>query len=495
MSIGGITSTAALQTFLGEKDLPSVNRANRLYIKNNQLLYGADLGCMTLFAAKLGFGSAAMSNVSKFIKDNKDTCLTDDKMITDYNAFITSYNDKQHICWKKAKKIKKIAIKAFDSGINFDYGSRDGMHQLIKHHLSNCADLLKNPNLDENLGVLIESCQNLKNSVDCWTLDSQITKEEKQTLNEILQFKNEARNTFFPAKDKPLKGPACEPKALRAPQEDKDIFRQELKELRRAVLTKYFHERLELDGAKLAQLRIRFNENKGNLPEEQFLSDQLDRWQKKLDQGKPIAIPKWYHCTKTPLVIDSIINTDILYKHDGMYPGVFLANLPEHGYGQHCLMISDHIEKTGTKESGSDLPIYPKFSKMSQPSAIRYSDTPVAPENSALNNNQDGLGIWFGFQRGKNSGGTAGIPIQKMKRVNDGGLKYYKDTTLGFIYSNKDPYSYHQNNNPKELEPIGQKYRVQVIQQKEAEAMRTLINATFFCTLPTSWEGNLQQSR
>lgn len=496
MSIGGISSEIALQAFLKEKDLPSADRASRLYIKNDQLVYDADIGCMTLFAAKLGFGSAAMSNVSRFIKEHKGDCLKDKQNITDYNTFLESYNDKQCICWKKAKKIKQAVVQVFNPPSDFDMTKKEDVYQVVKLNLANCNALLED--LEDNFQELLISCQDLSLSLESWIVEGKVTPEEKQTLNEILLFKNKARSIIFPPKDKPLKGTLGKFNPLiSTSQDDKETLKALLKDIRRSTLTKYFHERLGLDGLKLTELRIRFNENKGTLEEPKFLEEQLDRWQKKLDQGKPIAIPKWYHCTKHLDTLKTILNGHILYA-SGCYPGVFVSNRPEvngvGGYGDFCMAISEHIEKVGTKEPGKGT-VYPKHSQMNQNTAypIHFSDTPLAPQDNAMKNNQEGVGIWFGFQRGahtlnlsKSILGTAGVPLERMERIKNGSLKYYRDTTLAFVFDIHDQ---------KGTQKLGQEKRVQVVTYKQAEAMRTLINATFHCTLPSDWQGKLTSFR
>ncbi len=509
MYIGEISGAQALQAFLAEKTNANNLSDSRLYIENNELKFGADLGCMTLFAAKLGFGNAAMSNVSKFIKTNKATYLKDDQAYTDYNTFISAYNDKQCLCWKKAKKVKNAVVQVFQEDPNkaFDYGSREGMLQLVNHHLENCKTLLNSSNFEKKFADFADACQMLNYTLDTWELKDPITKEEKQAINEILNFKNAARSTIFPAKgNQPLKGDGHVYNPLNSvKKEDKDALKTTLSEIRTNVLKKYFRERLELDGGKLAQLVQRFKENEGTLPEADFLRDQLARWQKKIDHGKPIAIPKWYHCTKTLNVLTNILDTHLLYA-SGCFPGVFVSNRPEvngvGGYGDYCLTISEHIEKVGTKEPGkpgilgkAKQTVYPKYSQMNQSHQypIHYSDIPLAPQDNVLQNNQDQIGIWFGFQRGAHTLahnptlgmriGTEGVPLERIERIKNGSLKYYKDTTLCYIFKIYDEPS---------LNTMAEKRRVQVVSYKQAEAMRTLINGTFHCTLPASWQGNLQ---
>lgn len=496
MSIGGTTNEQILQSFLQEKILPTANRGNRLYIKNDQLMYDANIGCMALFAAKLGFGNAAMCNVSKFIKKNNTECLKDRNTIADYNAFIASYNDKQCIGWKKAKKIKDIAVKVFIPDPDFSLTKNEDIYKLIKHNLENCNAfaLLNAEDLEESFPQFLDACQTLSLSLEEWVTEGKVSKEEKKTLNEILEFKNRARSIAFPANDKPLKGSTANYNPLNnVSKDDKKTLSQLLKNIRTTTLKMYFRERLDLDEKKLVELRMRFDENKGTLAEPQFLEDQLDRWQKKLEQGKPIAIPKWYHCTKQLDTLRTILDTQILYA-SGCFPGVFVSNRPEvngvGGYGDYCLVISDHIEKVGTKEPTKGT-VYPKYSQMNQTSEypVRFSDTPLAPQDNAMKDNQEGVGIWFGFQRGAVHGfdphtklGKSGVPLERMNRIKNGSLKYYKDTTLAYVFD------IHNSDATKKMAP---KRRVQVVTYKQAEAMRTLINSTFHCTLPSDWEGKL----
>lgn len=151
-------------------------------------------------------------------------------------------------------------------------------------------------------------------SLEKWPLDDKITKKEKKTLNAVIAFKNETRASFFPAKAKPLKGPSSKPIVSNAATEDeKDGLRTTLKEVRAAALKKYFHSRLESDQEQLDSLKWRFETKKDSFKKTDFLEGQLNRWQKKIDEGKPIAIPKLYHCTKTADTVEKIFDTSILY--------------------------------------------------------------------------------------------------------------------------------------------------------------------------------------
>lgn len=85
-------------------------------------------------------------------------------------------------------------------------------------------------------------------------------------------------------------------------------------------------------------------------------------------------------------------------------------------------MLSDRIEKTGTKEKGFKNVVYPKHSLWSKYN-VQYSDKSIAATDILFNNNQSGVSIWLGFQRGKKSKswfsnhGTEGIPIERKERI------------------------------------------------------------------------------
>ncbi len=418
-----------------------------------------------------------MSNVAKFIRKNQDTCFADTIEKTAYNDFIISYNDKQCIYWKKAKKIKNL--------VNQPVLTRDEAHQAIKQHLGACKLLINDPSQH---ALLAQTCEELKSTVALWQLDSTISKDEKKTLNDILALKNQIRNSLFPQKNSPLKGIQTAQIQTNLSDQDKTNLRKTLKDMQRACLRKYFNERLKADKFQLDALKNRFQlHGASSFSESQFLQNQLDLWQKKLNEGKPIAIPKWYHCTKASDTMDTILKTDILFMHQGAYPGAFVSNKPEHlSYGSYCFMLSEHIEKTATKQKGRNTPLYPKQSSFY--GEIHYNNTPKIAKSSSRINNQGDVSIWLAFQRGYHTfnsntrRGTEGIPICRDARIQSGNLKYYQDTTVGFIYSsNEDP----------ALQKIGQDRRVQVITYNEATALQTLINATFCCTLPADWKHNI----
>lgn len=501
----------AVKAFLAEKKSDASVQNGRLVIENNQIQFKdkSTISRWVLFQAKLGFGNASMRLITNKIDRQRETFFSSSQLSTDsvskvredFNSFIISYNKKRSICWKKARQIKNLSntiITGIDLAVPL---TNDQIFKLIEGNFNKCKQVFSSFNSD-NPKELIEAFVTLSLAFAEWeptlrTSDKKQYRLEKKLLNSILNLKNEVRAACIVAGVKPLKGNnTSQDKLLKI--SDQQELRETLKAVRTQILKKHFKERLEKDALKLAELQFRFIENKEkNLfnGQEAFIEKQLERWQHKIDQGKPIAIPKWYHCTKDLPTLQKILDTYILYMHKGAYPGCFVANIPEHGYGGYCIAMSEHIEETGTKNPKSKIPVYPNFSQLHENQAypIKYSDTWVAPQDGAYKNNQQGVGIWFGFQRGartinKSTGfGTDGIPLKSLDLLNtDKPLHSYKDTTVAFIFNQY---------NDGHIQSVAMDRRIQYLSYEQVEALRSLINATFMCTLPKSWENKLKQCR
>ena len=497
----------AIQAFLLERKKPPPH-ISRLILRKNQLhLVNKDnLSFWIKFKAKFGCGNASMKKIVAYIEANREVLfpVTNEKQSTndknEFNHFLSvSYNPKRTFSFKRVRTISAISAESLNkSSLSNNNLSKDSYNS-IKHAFKGCR-MLYNQLIQEaskrNIQQLMDQIIVLTCCMEDWELSSKINradfKKEKSLLNEILNFKNEVRAACLDKKDKSLKGDYLEGTHL-LDAENQELLKIALKNLRGCILNKYFSVRLEKDKARLAELQLRFSENKGQLSFEGqgvFLQTILDRWQKKLDQGKPINIPKWYHCTKTNDVLQTILDSYILYMHQGFFAGCFTANFPEWMYGSYCIAMSDHIEKTGTHNPGSDEIVYPQFTKWIEEQTIHYSDELVPSLDGNLNDQNAGISLWLGYQRGaKTLGlggkdkGTEGIPLKLTSRFKSKKpLSYYKDTTVAFIVSlHKD----------SSIEQIARERRIQAYQFEQVEALRLLVNSTFKCTLPKTWENKL----
>lgn len=547
-------NNAAIQVFLVDRKDGATHHNGRFIIKKNHLHYvdKNQIGFWTRFKAKMGCGNASMKKIVDFVDLNRDSLFNtvDDK--TAFNTFITrTYNPRRTFNFKRVRVVNALSIEALNKSTSsikslpnplnptvkpLSAGTKsksNSIHPDSKPVPKTVVEPLKpkvkplSINLDtcggtpETIVELLKKCRaefkalNPKNkmqvqsladnfaimalSIDAWVIAPKSNKvqykKDKQLLNEILNFKNEVRAACIDKGEKGLKGNYPVGKKL-LNDKDQEILKHALKFLRENVLKKYFSERLEKDQAKLAELHLRFKENKDKNVfngQEAFLAKQLQRYQAKLDSGKPIALPKWYHCTKTSPILNTILQTYILYMHKGMFPGSFVANLPEFiSYGDYCIGLSEHIETTATRNPGSKTLVLPKPSQMNPgiKYPIKYSDTWIAPQDNDYKNNQEGIGIWLGFQRGAATlgkggyqVGTDGIPLKCQERVcTPKPLSYYKDTTIAFIVNKDDEGS---------VAETAKMHRLQALKFEEEEALRALINATFMCTLPKAWEGKI----
>lgn len=501
----------AIKAFLDEKNKPSSSSKGRLIIQKNEIYFRnkSSISFIVRFQAKLGFGNVSLQKIASKINRQREALFAskpeemkiNSQIRDEFNSFIVSYNKNRTLCWKKAKCIKELSINSVSK---LDFAApltNEHMFKIIENHFKKCKQAFSTLNKNHP-NELIDAFDTLSLALEGWepTLKQDNKKKyrmEKKLLNEILNLKNEVRSACMPARDKPLKGSQTFANKLLDTSHQQKL-NEVLKSVRRKILKKHFNERLDNDAKKLAELQMRFIENKEKnifKNQEVFLESQLEKWQKKIDNGKPISIPKWYHCTKNHSMLQKILDTFILYMHKGAFPGCFVANLPEHRYGNFCIAMSEYIEITGTKNPKSKNPVYPHYSQLleGQDYPIFYSDTPKAPQNSGYKNNQQGVGIWFGFQRGAKTlnratgFGREGIPLKCLNRLNTRKpLSYYKDTTVSFIFGCfKD--------DTINIQSIGKKRRIQVLSFDEQEALRSLINATFICTLPKSWENKLKQ--
>lgn len=546
-------NSLAIKAFLKDHAIAWGTHAEWLYIRKGKLKFNNRVSYVTLFLAKLGFGNASMYKIAKFINDNQDTCFADNKSKKDFSDFINGYNI-THFRKIKLNltinddpddspdnlsgaavdsSIPNIGHDKFWSGIGLDPTEettaplkpgkeeidadglkatdvkkerialfpveRQAAHDNIKSCYNNCLlafDNLNKHKSKKELAKLLANCNLLTESLESWKsipydAEDPSSKEEKQTLNNVLIFRDQVRAALYPKKEKPLRGghPSKTINLPPAANTELDKLKNVLKGIRLHVLTRYFKERLEFDEAKLNLLVGRFSDinHKFTLEEQKFLENLLDYWQERLAKGKPIAIPKWFHCTKTVGIVGKILDSFILYMHQGGYPGSFVSTQPEIGaeYGDYCLMLSEMIEKTGTKEKKGIPTVFPKYTNFDNPQYAVYSDAPVPVEDF----NQIRPKIWVGYQRGAETLdkitkiGTDGIPLRRKDRVQKGGLKYRKDTSLAFVY--------HINDDPN-LNKTASERRVKVITRSQAEALIKLINWSFALSIPESWENNFQ---
>lgn len=322
MMIEPSANSQALQAFLSDRAVSKCNRNGWLYIHKGHLEYNKKVSPLSLFLAKLGFGNVSMYRIAKFIHENQESCFHPNNKIVKieaFNTFIQTYNCSHY---RQVKWIRDLI------------GEGD-IHQLNKSRLKKCQlvlEALMAEDSETRFAELVESCQLLAKSLATWknTFDKP-SKEEKKTLNDLLVFKNQVRAVFFAHKGKTLKGAHISAMHLTSiGDEAKEKLRAALKEIRLHVLTNYFRERLLYDAERLAALRKRFDEHKAELSQPDFLENQLNYWQTRLAHGKPIALPKWYHCTQEVETLGKILTSSILYamKDEGN-AGSFVSNNPE----------------------------------------------------------------------------------------------------------------------------------------------------------------------
>lgn len=74
------------------------------------------------------------------------------------------------------------------------------------------------------------------------------------------------------------------------------------------------------------------------------------------DKTKPKKIydvkREYIHCTNEHNLMSILEDGKINYAHEGLYAGAFVSTIPATGYGTHCLILSDEIEKFPVLRSG-----------------------------------------------------------------------------------------------------------------------------------------------
>lgn len=460
-----------------------------LSLKNGELHFfaKADMGYIERFQSTLDMGKFNFRKISLYVSENQDNLFppSEAQRKTEYNTFVAKYNKKQIVYWKKAIFLERKILE-------FKKGSPQNNVHVAFEECYKFFEALKIDEKPSNEAVLalISSCQKLTGALS--QLDHKDTKGNQELLNAILSLKNNMRSSLIQSNGKTLKG-GIPDKISHLKEADQALLKVELKKMREALLKKHFHMRIEEDRAALKLLRERLEaKEKSGQPftEKEFLKRQLKRWERKLDQGKPISIPKWYHMTSAVGQQKRILNSEIKYMKKRDKPGAYVANYPVKEYGDFGIVLSRHIEKTSVYDNTGKKKLYPKYSFEKGIEKAKYSDHEKLRK---LDSGQPR--IWLGFRRGEDTlknetEGTIGIPIYQKQRVEetDKPLNYYSNTTLAYIYARGQTSSVH-----KDIENFAKEHRIQVIKQSEAEALWLLIDETFNLTFPKDWEGKIKK--
>lgn len=301
---------------------------------------------------------------------------------------------------------------------------------------------------------------------------------EELELHQVLNLRNKVRAYCLPQGKKALKGLTFGKIAQPLQKSDGDDLRAILKHIRKEVLNKHY-------AARLMQNRVELDLLKNTLPtlsltpsKREFLIQLLGYWEKKHNSGKPISIPKWYHCTPKVDNLRSILTSDIRFESGG-YDGAFVSNKPALSFGTFGIALSSKIEITGIQDPTLNKLVYPKCSREIHPEKIVYSDIEKPFQGGAHPL------LWLGFQRGKEAH-HLGIPVRrKVEIISDKSLEYY-DTAVAFIFA--------VGGNDQEIEELTKNSlcnRVLFLNKDQMEAVEELVSNTFELRLHTSWYGQI----
>ena len=401
-----------------------------------------DIDSSTLFKAKFGFGKASLRCVSKWVIHNKDQMESGTH--ARFNRYVKTYNKNQAI-WKKGKTNSPKPLTDFSQKNSVDYQAEALFVEVQSQY--------RNQSGNVDLESLIEKIDHLATSI-MW-LDREDKKSNKALLLDILKLKAKIKHCFA----------------------DNAELKDSLKNLQSSVLKMHFAKRLDRMDTMLTHLENRFDMHKemfGN--HQEFIENQLQIWRTRLNAGKPISIPKWYHCTKTSALVITIADSRIKYMHKGAFPGAFVSNKPETTYGNYGIAMSDTIEKTGTRVRNKKYAKLPK--KSSWLGNVKFGEV-HDDDDLEFKNKQHSTTTWLGFQK------RSGIPLKKSKKINNP-LIYYKDTSVAYIFYQST------SQDIKKIEAFGKKRKISVISYDQIQALRSLINATYELALPECWEGNIR---
>ena len=262
------------------------------------------------------------------IRSHLEAALNETEMALAEIKLTSNYSTRQNL--KYASNFLKVQLKAFNNTFNTDVDllvekseiyiveSEEYLNSLsdtnfeVIEVFNECEKIfteLQNTPSNEIIENLIIHCSHLAQALH------QLNSNEDNSIiiNKILNFKNNVRAYCLPAGIKPLKGLMKDqiPQSLDSSYQIN--LQKELKEIRAVALEKHFASRLAQDHNTLRQLKNKFASQNNfwlNHKEKDFVANQLERWEMKLIQGKPISIPKWYHCTKNPDIQRAIIETE-----------------------------------------------------------------------------------------------------------------------------------------------------------------------------------------
>lgn len=251
-------------------------------------------------------------------------------------------------------------------------------------------------------------------------------------------------------------------------------FKQAHLQLATEIRRSFFAEVLEKAAEQIATLQNNMTDSDNTGTPGVILLD----WQMKLIKCKPIAIPKYFHCT-----IAAHVNTIIQHpigiqgqppgKRKG-YPGAFASSVPEMNpvgsYGDYCFALSDHIEAKVNKN-------YPIVTNVSQ---IGDSGEPVylgkAPDGPRKKGAKQPR-IWLGFKQD--------FALRRPDKTKNP-LDYYEDTTFAlFATMAANDTEWEKVNQVSQKELHDRKIRLLI--KSDFDAIVSLIHRSFHFTLPADW--------
>lgn len=484
-----VLNICAVREYFNDRANGNCDRILRTTKNGDVRLVNKDkMDCIDCALAALGCGKYALSNVvERFNTQDLDCFEGEDALKHNFVAFLDGY-EKTHSCFKNPGKIGDISQEVLNiRNLTVDFSR-------LNYKVRRLEDkYIKNEPTD--VEELIKDCNELLASLTA--LPAKYKKHKKETYSKALNFKNCIRARYLPSKgEKPLKGPKLEPTKVTLSQNQADRLNESLKSLRTEVLKNCYIKRRQILRQELDLLQATLK-NKPQLftaSQRNFLSDKLQRYEKKLQQFKPFGLYKFSHCTKTTDAHKAIVEGEIRFDAKG-FPGAFFSHVPAGGYGSFGIGLSSYIEKTCVNDP-VDGKVFPIQTNWCMADRIRYSHQ-VEPFNVNFHLIPD---IWLGAQRGKSSyvnrtsdddPNRIGVPIHQLKKIqSEDALNYYKDTTLSHLFytgviGNVDATTTHN---------LAQSLRVEYLSGVENTAWLKLIQNSIAFRLPPEWEGNISDS-
>lgn len=251
------------------------------------------------------------------------------------------------------------------------------------------------------------------------------------------------------------------------------------------ILYSLFNDRINQDSQDLEALRRTFNQSTwldGN--KKSTINAILSKMEQRNIKGRPIAYPKWFHCTKTKF-INPILSSKAIEVRAVAKKGAFVASTPNYlNYGRICLAFSKDIEQPISPSFTVTCTSFNSLTNVYYSDQSRYKNTkPLYPHYPRTFDIRT-PNVWIGHQQN--------IHFQKAdKKTNI--VDYYQKTALccvtdfGSVFNDRDNFKLTEKN----IDFLTN-HKVHILHPDDFTAFIYLIQDTFHFTVPPSWKRHIE---